>query len=761
MNPSIHNPLSVIIDPSGIQFGMPGDIIELHITILNQGEQSAVIDLFLDEGLQSLTRSDVFHRASVALDPQQSQEITFQVEIPIDALPGTYDYTLVVDSPNHYPQYTPINYPRQIKVLLKEQTVVRASDPTFSLQPATNPNKPLVFRRGEPLQVEVIVDNRSSRVDRFRLSCPDLDEDWYTIVYPRTGLEGQGLLSDVTALELLPTARGHIRLELHPPTDTFAGNYSPTIRLHSENSPDLVLLELVYILVPTIYRLDVTLDTILGKVSRTSGKYEVKLANQGNTVRELMLSAKSRDEEELFTYKYKPVEVRLLPGKKAGSNLTIKPKPWWRRPLFGSGLVLNFQVEIKDKEDLPLPDSFPEGSLLWKARPWWQFLLLILVILGLMGGIGFLIWRLLNPEPLRLENFRVNAPRIIEGNEVLLSWEIHNYQQLQKLDVIQTQPPLEKPLQSYDNLSELISKGNTNQSTPCQIQKDILSCTNVTTGVKKKDTYIFEIKAEYRKNIPIIPQTNQVASSKEKPKVEIVDKPIAEVVAFNADKSEYKNGETALFSWQIKLPVELRKIEMTGKAEDGTLVSTPVNFNFANDSDVLENLKKQKLDECKIDNNSQQLNCKNVPVTVSKPGTFTFELKAFSQGSDRTSSQQTPTKIKVLPKPLRIVYFRLNESEESSRVFTEGDTLVLKWKVEGESGTRVELAPFGTVDLQGEKRLTANQGLQSPIQLIVSDLFGSPPVKKGFSFQVIKPEPPPTPSEIPVPTQFPIPTPQG
>ncbi|MHC5732856.1 MAG: COG1470 family protein, partial [Nostoc sp.] len=86
---------------------MPGDPVELHVTIINQGEQSAVIDLFLDEGLEILTRSQISPRESLALDPQQSQEVTFRFEIPIDTLPGTYDYTLVVDSPNHYPQYTP------------------------------------------------------------------------------------------------------------------------------------------------------------------------------------------------------------------------------------------------------------------------------------------------------------------------------------------------------------------------------------------------------------------------------------------------------------------------------------------------------------------------------------------------------------------------------------------------------------------------------------------------------------------------------
>ncbi|MBD0390585.1 MAG: hypothetical protein ICV54_29830, partial [Nostoc sp. C3-bin3] len=48
------------------------------------------------------------------------------------------------------------------------------------------------------------------------------------------------------------------------------------------------------------------------------------------------------------------------------------------------------------------PNTLPQGSLVWKPRPWWQFILLLLAVLGLLGGIGFIIWRILIPEPLRL-----------------------------------------------------------------------------------------------------------------------------------------------------------------------------------------------------------------------------------------------------------------------------------------------------------------------------------------------------------------------
>ncbi len=128
------NPLFVIIDPPGIQFGMPGETIELHVVVRNEGKQSAIIDLFFtfDEIFQKISNWSNSPRESLALAPGEiSNEVTFQLEIPADALPGTYDYTFVVDSPEHYSQDTPINFPGQIKVLLREQTVIRANDPRF------------------------------------------------------------------------------------------------------------------------------------------------------------------------------------------------------------------------------------------------------------------------------------------------------------------------------------------------------------------------------------------------------------------------------------------------------------------------------------------------------------------------------------------------------------------------------------------------------------------------------------------------------
>ncbi|MDZ8262579.1 hypothetical protein [Nostoc sp. ChiQUE01b] len=750
------NPLQVIINPPGIQFGMPGDTIELYVVVINQGDQSAVIDLYFvfDEVFQNLTGWSSSPRESLALAPgQNSDEVKFEFQIAANALPGTYDYTLVVDSPQHYPQDTPITFPNQIKVLLKEQTAIRVNDPTFSIRPNTNPNKPLIFNPSEPLQVEVIVDNRSYLVDRFRLSCPDLDDDWFTINYPATGFEGPGLVSDVTALELNPGTQGQILLKFHPPGDTLAGSYSPTIRLYSENSPDLVLLDLVYIQIPTNYRLNIELNTILAQVSRSLGKYELSLANQGNIVRELILSLKSRDEEELYTYKFDPTEVRLLPNRSAVANLTVKPKPWWRRPWFGAGLVVNFQLNIKDQQNLPLPNTLPQGTLVWKPRPWWQFLLLILAILGLLGGIGFIIWRILNPEPLRLENFSANDSQITEGDEVALNWEIHHYKQLTKLVLTaKGSQPIQPITYDFSNdIPETLGKGSANEIPPCQVQdKQELICSNVKTGVKTKGNYTFELQAFYRNGIQIFSRNNQVAT--QTTQVEIAEKPIASLIDFQLDKAQYTKGENILLSWTIARPLLLSQLQIVGNADDGTSYGEPVTYKFNQGNITDPKLKKL----CTQQN--QQLQCKNIPLVANKVGNFAFEIKAISNnGSDKISSKKAESKISILPKPFKIVYFKINGSEQPNLVLNEGTSAILSWRVEGEN-IQVKLLPYGNdVPAVGSTKFPVNQAFPPQIGLLVNDISGKQqPQQRGFAITVLKKvEPTPIPGINPIPPTLP------
>ena len=112
------SPVALILNPSAMQQSVaPGSALELYVTVSNQGPQSAVIDLFIDEASQTLRQWCETPRERLALGPQQSSEVVFRFQIPVQAFPGIYDYVLVVDAPQHYPEDTPIQRPRQIQGL--------------------------------------------------------------------------------------------------------------------------------------------------------------------------------------------------------------------------------------------------------------------------------------------------------------------------------------------------------------------------------------------------------------------------------------------------------------------------------------------------------------------------------------------------------------------------------------------------------------------------------------------------------------------
>lgn len=756
------NPLSIIINPPGIQYGMPGDIVSLYAVVINEGDQSAVIDLFFtfDETFQKISGWSASPRASLAVAPKESSdEVTFDFEIPVDALAGTYDYTFVVDSPEHYPQDTPINFPGQLKVLLKEQTVIRVFDPTFSIIPATNPNKPITYRFDQPLQVVVKVENRSNRVDRFRLACPDLDDEWFKISYPTTGLEGAGLF-DVSALELNPNSEGEISLEFRPPIDTLAGSYSPTIRLLSENNPNLILLDLIYINIPTNYHLGIELHTILGKVSHKNGIYELLLNNQGNLIRELFLNAKTRDEEEICTYKFDPTEFKLLPNTTEKASLLVKPGPWWRRPLFGQPLLINFEVNITDKQSYPLANASPQATLSWKARPWWQFLLLILLGLGLFAGASYMIWRLLNPEPLIIESFNTDSPIINEDDEVNLNWKIDNYKRLQNLVVTTKQPLRNEPLINFNNnnINQLINKSNNNPNPPCNVTpQEELICNRVPTGIKNAGKYVFELKTSYLHSSFF---NRRIKSDTKSAEVEIKQKQIAEVVELKADKRQYQKGDKVTLKWKITHPELVFKATINLKNTDNVQAIKPIVIPFKDKKGNEINDPKIK-DKCKQNSPDKQFFKCNIDILVNQVGVFSPEIivETFNV-FDRNSTKQADSKIEVLPKPFQIVSFKINNidnSQQQNIVLNEGDEVTVSWKVEGENvSVKLSLNGGDVAQTGNTPKIPIDVNFPRQIRLTVTDKFGKRDrQEKGF-FITVKAKPTPasdliTPS--PSPTQ--------
>ncbi len=497
-------------------------------------------------------------------------------------------------------------------------------------------------------------------------------------------------------------------------------------------------MDLVYITIPELYSLDVELNTILGKVSRIAGKYELKLTNRGNTTRELIISAKTQDEEQLCNYKFEPSEVKLLPTKSIDINLTAKPLNWWRRPWFGSGLVITFQTEIQDQKQLPLPNKFPQGTLVWKARPWWQFLLLFLLILGILGGSALIIWRILNPPQAKIDVFKSTSPSYLEGNRVSLNWQIRNTQDLDKLKLFLTPEVGATQEVPYDIRGKIPKE--------CQKQENILNCNNIETEARKPGKYALKLEAYNRKEIKVDGKEFTVP-------INLL--PIPEIVndTFKSDKPSYQKGEQVKLSWQISNPEQLASLQIINKQENGT---SPIVAEFDFNQGIPPQLQKQ----CQKDSN---LTCKNILMGVNtQPGKYTLVLQPVAKSSyQKDIKSSNPININVISKPFEIEFFGINDNEQTNQSLEEGTSLNLRWKVKGDpQDITVILSPSGKeVNLVGSEPYLVLSGNQI-VGIKVTDKYdGQKSITRNITIAP-KPKSQPTPtasfSNIPQPTVAPI-----
>lgn len=720
-------PLSMIVNPSGDAPITPGLTFELCVTVTNEGNQSALIDIYIDETSQFLHQWCISPYERLALGRGQSSEVVFQIPVPLDAIPGTYNYLLIVDAQQHYPQDTPIQHQARLQVLPFVQEAIRVNDPTFTLLPLTNSAAPAVVQPGEFLEVQVLVHNRSDRVDQFRLTCPDLAPNWYRVIYPE-GYTEAGVVRVMDGLELNPGEKGQIQLLITPPLGTGATIYSPTVRLYSLNNPDLVLLNVIYLQVMPIYLLTVELVTLVGKISNQSGVFEVQLYNGGNITRDIALIAKSADGDDLCTYTLIPSQVRLAPGGYAIANLEVQPsQKWWRRPFYGR--VLNFVIEIEDLQQFPLINNRFQGTLIWEGRPWWQFLLVILGIVGLIGALIFLLWFLFfrpKPSPEIIEFAPAsNNYSVADGESVRLNWEITNPERIQTIKIQGVSP---EGVVTSSPIAYNFSQGIPNELERFCTINEVLNCQNVPTDAREPGDYVFELT--------VIPQGKKRGESQEllTNTVQITPFPIPEIEEFTSTQAVYQeasqktpeaaNQEASLtanddnspqnqpqpenrlivLNWKISHSEQIRLLKLVGRNPEGIILIPMESIDFT------QGIPKPLQEACNIQD--ETLVCANIPIDNPQPGTYIFELIVVPrQGKpEELPAQKTdPIKIEAQPIPFNIVEFTVGGVETLTRpkfvVPISGNQSIpvpLSWKVEGGRDLKVELLPApGTVPPEG------------------------------------------------------------
>ena len=532
-------PLSIILNPSGQVSITTGESFELCVTVTNQGDRSAVISVALDQDSSSIYPWCAFPSESLALSVGQSCEVVFLIQVPPTTPPDDYSYTLIIDAPQHYPEHTPIQYKGRVIVLPSIQEVVRVNDPTFVTLPRTSSDNPHPMRSGEIWQVLISISNRSERVDRFRVAVPDLDPKWISIYYPE-GLALVGIVEAAEGLPLNPDTQGQITLIFKPPADTWAGIYAPTIRVHSDNNPDLALLDIAYFEILPTYQLDIQLVTLLTRVVRQPSIYEMRFRSNGNIARELILRASSPEQDGLLLYTLTTEEVKIAPFGTSRVNIEIEPTKKCK-PRFLSDRYLNFIIEVEDKQGALLPNDRYIGNLLVPARPWWQFVLLIIGILGLIGTVIFLIWWFFfrPPDVPQVVEFTSEASTYRESaNEAIrLRWRITYPELLREVRV--------EGLSTDDKLLSQPVVYNFTRGIPpelkdyCVIDRELL-CQNVPTDARKPSQYVFQMNLSSKN-----PKTRTIPTVKTT-KILVEPVPQAEILEFSSTKPLYTESKPVL-----------------------------------------------------------------------------------------------------------------------------------------------------------------------------------------------------------------------
>ena len=722
-------PLAVILNSAGNDTVTPGSTFELGVTIRNKGKQSAVIDVFIDDLSPTLRQWCRCAQERLALGAKQSAEVVFRFQVPVDALPGTFDYLLIVDAPQHYPEETPIRYSQKLQVLPPVQDTVRVNDPTFAVQPLTASAKPTIAQPGGVQQFQILVHNRGDRVDRFRLTCTDLPADWINIIYPQS-TQGQGLAVQSDSLDLNPGGQGLILMMLQLPLDALAGNYVPTLRLHSENSPNLALMDLIYLQIKPIYQVQVDLQTIISQVKQEPGLFSVQVSNNGNTPREIVFDITKLDGGDRCEYRFEPPQLHLKPHQTLSSQLWVSPLDPWKRPVFGGGQLLNFNVDLADPQEHPLLKVPLRGFVLWQARPFWQ--IFPFVLMG-MAGVLFLAWliwsnfirppiapRILKFEPEETEYLAEN------GDFVRLAFQISNPEKLKSMEILGQDgggKVVSRP-QVYD-----LSRGIPAPLRPfCLETQQVLTCRNVRTDAKRSGSYIFTMN--------LLPRDRRVlAATAQTVPVAIAPIPLPEIIEFVSTQPVYqqappkkqqipavsapKSSPTSLLpvkklptdalgnqshevhlNWAIAHPKQIKAIQIIGHDTEGATTSSLKTYSFA--KGIPNELKKY----CVM---KEQLICKNVGTGDRKVGDRMFDLTVVPKGlSPEKPIMLKTAAIKIEPRLPQIFTFRVNGQEAMPKYIIPvssgqpAPSLVFSWQAEDNEGTKVELLPApGAVTVVG------------------------------------------------------------
>ncbi len=649
---------------------VPGSAPELCVSVKNRGDQNVVVDLSIevtDRDSKALTDWIDPKRVRIAVNALESKVVNFRIEIPDSAWAFDYRYDVILDSLDEYSEYTPLIYPQILKVIPAPAALKHGGeDSAFFLTPATTSSEPKIIKAGETFEVEALIENRTNLVDRYYLVCSDLNPEFFSVSYPE--IQNQyGLIVESDGLELNPGKQAKVKIRFHPPFSANAGNYYPTIRLASVNNPRHNLLDIVYLHVPPSYELQLELETIQDRVKdikTESGEYQLKVLNQGNIERSLLIKGRNRGWGGL-NFSIDPDSQTLAPGELSRIQLLVKPiGRWWNRPFYGVGREFKFGTELEDLRGLPLPSELPEGKLTWEPYSKRKLILAIILLsllgLGLTAAIVFAIWNAffkLPPTP-KIAELAPTKSVFKEANreEIKLNWKIKYGKSVGKV-VLTQQGPDGNDVKTFDFKNgiptDLVLRNPTQTDNYCELRDEdksaALFCRGISAPARKPGQYQYTLEAYSQKEL------QKPASVLRTDTIKILPAGLPSITDFVAPQAEYFVGQPigstppVLLSWEVANPTQIANLKLVGIAQDGASATKLIQFDFQN-SKIPQPLQSL----CKL---GSSLLCRNVPMQVTKPGLFTFRLTVEPKqgGESKTLSKTTDAvRIKLIPKPVTV-----------------------------------------------------------------------------------------------------------
>ncbi|MGG6264765.1 hypothetical protein ACQ4M3_31540 [Leptolyngbya sp. AN03gr2] len=398
----------------------------------------------------SLIEWHSFSPASPAyLEPGETRNITLNFDVPTQAAPGTYHYTIAYKSEQNLEKT--IRCPLQFEVPLMQRNRFKKTL-NFNLAPATTSDAPYRLQPGQAVTFTLSIENRSTISDLIYLNCSELPSDWFTIDYHNQEAEPLGIVQPIKGLRLEAQESGEIQFTFHPPIGTPAGSYFPTLQLISMNSPDLLTLDVIYVQVLPDTRLETELIPKVRSIPREFPSFTLRVQNRGNVERKLKLE--TRGAEQRFQFVTDSNGMTIAPNQEASIVLRAIPRNRWQRPWWGKPLrsTVNFHlIPIDAISDPPYP---AQAKLIWLPHPKWVLAGLMLLGAGSLLMLVSLLYRF-NRQPITtadIVEFNPTKRTYLEGasNAVRLNWTVQNPETLDRLVIAQLNEGAEIQTKAYD-----------------------------------------------------------------------------------------------------------------------------------------------------------------------------------------------------------------------------------------------------------------------------------------------------------------------